>query len=254
MSRYFLEVTYNGNNYSGFQVQENANTIQAEIEKAFSTIQRESVVLTGSSRTDSGVHAIQNYFHFDLEKEVHTNLVYKLNALLPHDIAIKNLIKMPDEAHCRFDAISRSYEYRIHRRKDPFAFQRSYYFPYKLNMAIMHKVCELVILKNDFYAFSKTNTQVKNFNCKVMECVWEENGEYLLFKIRANRFLRGMVRALTGTMLKLGREKITMDQFELMFESEEKSGFSVPGYGLYLKNVSYPENYFSASGLAFTAF
>ena len=108
MSRYFLEVTYNGSNYSGFQIQENANTIQAEIEKAFATIQRETVVMTGSSRTDTGVHALQNFFHFDYEADLNPNLVYKLNALLPPDIGIKNLLKMPSEAHCRFDAISRS--------------------------------------------------------------------------------------------------------------------------------------------------
>ena len=254
MSRYFLEVTYDGSNYSGFQVQENANTIQAEIEKAIATIQRESIGLTGSSRTDAGVHALQNFFHFDYEEEIHPNLVYKLNALLPPDISVRNLIKMSSEAHCRFDAVSRSYEYRVHRKKDPFVFKRSYFFPYKLNMELMRQACEIVIKQNDFYAFSKTNTQVNNFICKVSVCEWMEQGDHLLFRISANRFLRGMVRALTGSMLKLGREKITLEQFEMMFEQEEKCGFSVPGYGLYLKNVSYPENYFSAPGLVFTGF
>jgi pseudouridylate synthase I len=254
MSRYFLEVTYNGSNYSGFQVQENANTIQAEIEKAFATIQREKVVMTGSSRTDAGVHALQNYFHFDYEDELPSNLVYKLNSLLPPDIAVKNLIKMPAEAHCRFDAISRSYEYKLHQKKDPFLFHRSYYFPYKLSIELMDKACEIVKAKDDFYAFSKTNTQVKNYSCKVSVCEWTEEGGQLSFNIKANRFLRGMVRALTGSMLKLGRGKITMEQFEMMFERDEKCGFSVPGYGLYLKNVTYPENYFSASGLVLRGF
>lgn len=254
MSRYFLEVTYNGSNYSGFQVQENANTIQAEVEKAIATIQRESVVLTGSSRTDAGVHALQNYFHFDYGAELHPNLVYKLNALLPPDIAVKNLIKMHADAHCRFDAISRSYEYRIHCKKDPFVYERSYFFPYKLNLELMKEACEEVKKKNDFYAFSKTNTQVKNFNCKVNECEWKEQDGRIFLNITANRFLRGMVRALTGSMLKLGREKITLEQFKMLFEGEDKCGFSVPAYGLYLKNVRFPENYFSAPGLAFTGF
>ena len=254
MSRYFLEVTYDGSNYSGFHVQENANTIQAEIEKAIATIQRDSIVLTGSSRTDAGVHALQNYFHFDYEADLHKNIVYKLNALLPPDISLKNLWKMPAEAHCRFDAISRSYEYKVHRKKDPFVYQRSYFFPYKINIELMRQACEMVKKQNDFYAFSKTNTQVKNFICKVTECEWLELDDQILFRITANRFLRGMVRALTGSMLKLGREKITLEQFKMLFEGEDKCGFSVPGYGLYLKKVTYPENYFSAMGLAFTGF
>ena len=254
MLRYFLEVAYNGSNYSGFQVQENANTIQAEIEKAIATIQRDSIVLTGSSRTDAGVHALQNFFHFDYETKLHNNIVYKLNALLPPDISVKNLWIMPADAHCRFDAINRSYEYRVHRKKDPFVYQRSYFFPYKLNMELMREACELVKSQSDFYAFSKTNTQVKNFICKVSECDWTEEGGQLVFKITSNRFLRGMVRALTGSMLKIGREKITLDQFKMLFEGEDKCGFSVPGYGLYLKKVSFPENYFSAPGLVFTGF
>jgi tRNA pseudouridine38-40 synthase len=254
MSRYFIEVAYNGLNYSGFQVQANANTIQAEVEKAFTTIQREKIVLTGSSRTDAGVHAAQNFFHFDTEKLLQSSLVYKMNALLPWDIVVKNIYKMPEESHCRFDATGRSYIYKIHKAKDPFKYKQSYYYPYKLDREVMDKAVALIKTQHNFFGFAKTNSQVSNFNCTVHRCgiEWSEDG--LEFSIKANRFLRGMVRSLMGSVLKLGRNKISIEQFERIFEGEEKCGLSVPAYGLYLMEVEYPENYFSASALHFTAF
>jgi tRNA pseudouridine38-40 synthase len=254
MSRYFIEVAYKGTNYSGFQVQENANTIQAEIEKAFTTIHRKSVELTGSSRTDAGVHALQNFFHFDYTEIIHPQFIYKVNALLPRDIAVKNFFQVPESAHSRFDAISREYSYHIHRFKDPFIQATSLYFPYKLDTELMNQASALLKEQTNFFAFSKTNTQVKNFNCRIIKSEWKIGESTLTYNIEANRFLRGMVRAITGTLLKVGRNKFSMSDFENLFTEGKKAGYSVPAHGLFLTKVNYPQNYFPASGLPFTAF
>jgi tRNA pseudouridine38-40 synthase len=254
MPRYFIEVAYKGTNYSGFQVQENANTIQAEIEKTFRTIHRNPVELTGSSRTDAGVHALQNFFHFDYEEPLNPQVIYKMNALLPQDIAVKGLFQMSPSAHSRFDARSREYLYNIHRFKDPFLQATSLYFPYKLDMERMHHASDLLKQQTNFFAFSKTNTQVKNFNCKIARSEWIIGKGTLIYNIEANRFLRGMVRAITATLLKIGRHKLSISDFEKLFVEEKKAGYSVPAHGLFLTKVNYPQNYFPASGLPFTAF
>jgi len=253
MPRYFIELAYKGTKYSGFQVQENANTIQAEVEKAFQTIHRQPVELTGSSRTDAGVHALQNFFHFDYESSIHPQFVYKMNALLPRDIAVKDFFAMPAEAHSRFDATSRQYLYHIHRFKDPFSQATSLYYPYMLDMAMVCQATEFLKVQTNFFAFSKTNTQVKNFSCRIIKSQWEEGEKTLVFTIEANRFLRGMVRAVTATLLKVGRHKLSMQEFEKLFRDERKAGYSVPAHGLFLTKVNYPENYFPAPGGAFTA-
>ena len=248
MSRYFIEVAYKGTRYSGFQVQQNALTIQSEIEKAFTTIERQPVSLTGSSRTDAGVHALQNYFHFDTEHELHSQLVYKMNALLPPDIVIKALHQMPVDAHSRFDATSRAYKYRIYQYKNPFLKGLGYYYPYKLNFELMQRGAEIVGKQTSFFAFSKTNTQVKNFNCKIVHSYWEQkSNDVYIYNIEGNRFLRGMVRLLTASLLKIGRGQLELDEFENFFKTETKCGFSVPADGLFLKAVKYPENYFPAA-------
>ena len=144
MSRYFLEVSYKGTNYSGFQIQQNANSIQEEIEKAFQILQKEKIGLTGSSRTDAGVHALQNFFHFDFEGEINPHFVYRMNAILPGDIVAQKLIAVKQGAHCRFDAISREYKYFIYRYKDPFLKDRAFYFPYKLNMELMQQAAVMI--------------------------------------------------------------------------------------------------------------
>ena len=254
MSRYFIELAYKGTKYSGFQIQENANTIQAEVEKAFQLIHRQPVQLTGSSRTDAGVHALQNYFHFDYEQEIHPQFLYKINAILPRDIVVKNIYAMAAEAHSRFDALSREYIYNLHRFKDPFIQSTSYYYPYKLDIELLHQAAAIVKEKTNFFAFSKTNTQVNNFNCSVKVSQWFIEGEKLTYNIEANRFLRGMVRLLTASILKVGRCKITIGEFEQLFEGNSKCGYSVPAYGLFLKNVRYPENYFPATVQPFTTF
>ena len=254
MSRYFIEIAYKGSNYSGFQVQENANTIQAEVEKAFKTIHRNPVELTGSSRTDAGVHALQNFFHFDYAEGINPQFIYKMNALLPHDIAVKNLFHMPSTAHSRFDATSREYIYSIHRFKDPFLQTTSLYFPFTLDLERMNQASELLKKQTNFFAFSKTNTQVKNFNCKIIKSEWVEGENTLIYNIEANRFLRGMVRAIAATLLKIGRHKLSMADFEKLFTEDKKAGYSVPAHGLFLNKVKYTQNYFPVSGLPFTAF
>lgn len=254
MPRYFIEVAYKGTNYSGLQAQENANTIQAEIGKAFQIIQRQPVELTGSSRTDAGVHALRNFFHFDYEGSLNPHLAYKINSLLPDDIAVRALFQMPSTAHSRFDAVSREYIYNIHRFKDPFLQSMSLYFPYKLDLGLMRRASELLLQQTNFFAFSKTNTQVKNFNCRIIKSEWTVGEHTLTYNIEANRFLRGMVRAITATLLNIGRHKLSIQDFQNLFSEQGKAGYSVAAHGLFLIKVNYPENYFPATGAAFTAF
>jgi tRNA pseudouridine38-40 synthase len=243
MSRYFLEVAYKGTNYSGFQSQQNANTIQAEIEKAFTILQKDKIIMTGSSRTDAGVHALQNFFHFDYDSSLYPDFAYKMNAILPNDIVVKKIIPVSDDAHCRFDAISREYNYYIYRNKEPFLKDRAFYFPYKLRIESMQQAALLIKEYTDFTSFSKRNTQVKNFICNVTESKWFWKDNCLVYQVSANRFLRGMVRGLTATMLKIGREKMSLDEFRDIIETRDctKASFAVPPHGLFLVAVSYPE-------------
>lgn len=245
MPRYFIEVAYKGTRFSGFQIQENAKTVQSEVEHAFKILHRVPVTLTGSSRTDAGVHALQNYFHFDFEGVVNPQFVYKMNAVLPDEIVVRNFYPMHDEAHSRFDAVSREYEYRIYLSKNPFLKGFAYYYPYVLDRTLLREAAAMVKEQTNFFAFSKTNTQVKNFRCTIYKSEWIEREELLIYNVAGNRFLRGMVRLLTATMMKVGRGRISMKDFEALFQSEEeKCSFSVPPTGLFLKEVRYPENYF----------
>jgi tRNA pseudouridine38-40 synthase len=243
--RYFLEVMYKGTAYSGFQVQENAsNTIQQEIETAFSVLTKQSLTMTGSSRTDTGVHALQNFFHFDFEGVFHAHFLYQLNSILPRDIVVKNLYAVPADAHCRFDAVSRCYEYHIYQNKNPFLAQGAYYFPYALNMDAMQEAAAIIQQHDDFTSFSKRNTQVKTFICAIRESRWVEKEDTIIYQVEANRFLRGMVRGLTGTQLQVGRNKISIGQFKKIIEAKDcrQADFSVPGHGLFLTSVQYPSS------------
>lgn len=242
MSRYFLEVSYNGSQYSGFQTQKNANSIQSEVEKAFLILQKEPVTLIGSSRTDAGVHALQNYFHFDFEGVIHPQFPYKLNAILPNDIVAERLIPVDAEAHSRFDAMSREYKYFIYRHKNPFLRDRAYYFPYKLDVDRMREAAILLKEYKDFTSFSKRNTQVKTFICSISESEWLWEGDCLVYHVKGDRFLRGMVRALTATMLKIGRGKLSLDEFRKIIEAKDctLASFAVPAHGLFLISVNYP--------------
>lgn len=245
--RYFLEVSYKGTLYSGFQSQKNANTVQAEIEKAFKIILRKEIGLTSSSRTDAGVHAYQNYFHFDVDSTLSSKLLYNLNAVLPPDISVNNLKEVGDKAHCRFDAVSREYRYFIYKKKNPFLTDKAFYFPYTLDLNLMQEAAAVIKEYSDFTSFSKRNTQVKSFICEVKESKWVIEDECLVYQVRANRFLRGMVRALTATMLKLGRSKIGLDTFRDIIESRDctLANFAVPAHGLFLINVTFPDDYFN---------
>ena len=241
MARYFIEVAYRGAAYSGFQWQENANTIQQELERAFLTLQRQSVQLTGSSRTDAGVHALQNFFHFDFEEALHPQFIYKINAILPGDIVVRSVKPVSDDAHCRFDATSRTYEYFIYKRKDPFLEDRAWYFPYTVNKEVLEQAAEILTQYNDFTSFSKRNTQVKTFACTILESRWKEEENGMVYRVRANRFLRGMVRALVATMLQVGRGTISIDEFRAIIDARDctKASFAAPAHGLFLVEVAF---------------
>ncbi|MCX6316629.1 MAG: tRNA pseudouridine(38-40) synthase TruA [Bacteroidetes bacterium] len=257
MPRYFIELAYKGTAYSGFQAQQNAHTIQAEVEKAIHILSGRMdtpIELTGSSRTDAGVHARQNYFHFDTAVPLHQwrgiqdeqHIMYKLNAILPADIVIKSVQPVGVEAHCRFDARSREYRYYVIQRKDPFLRDRAYYFPYRVDSDKMKEAAKVLMEYQDFTSFSKRNTQVKTFLCAISQSEWEVEGECLVYHVKANRFLRGMVRALTATMLQVGRGKLDLDGFRGVIEAKDctKASFAVPPHGLFLDRVEYPEGYF----------
>ncbi|MDE3184969.1 MAG: tRNA pseudouridine(38-40) synthase TruA [Bacteroidota bacterium] len=255
--RYFIEISYKGTAYSGFQVQQNSNTIQAEIEKALSVFFKQSFTLTGSSRTDAGVHALQNYFHFDVEKELAHDLkterssrlsgleksTYHLNAILPPDIVIRRIFRVADAAHCRFDAVSREYQYFIYKSKDPFLEDRAYYFPYNTDIGKLKECADIILLHKDFTSFSKRNTQVHNFICDIQNSEWTEGKNTLIYSVKSNRFLRGMVKALVGTMLRVATQKISVDEFKNIIESRNCTGadFSIPSHGLFLVKVAYPD-------------
>jgi tRNA pseudouridine38-40 synthase len=252
MPRYFVEVAYKGTAYSGFQSQHNTpKTIQTEVEKAISTLfhlpfpaidENQAVRLTSSSRTDTGVHALQNFFHFDYGGAVHEHFVYKMNAILPPDIVVKQLFPVHADAHCRFDAVSREYRYFIYRHKDPFLEDRAFFFPYKLNWEHMQQAAAVIKEYGDFTSFSKRNTQVKTFICNVQESEWVREKDCIVYHVKANRFLRGMVRALVATMLQVGRNKISISGLRQIIESRDctKASFAVPGHGLFLTQVTIP--------------
>lgn len=245
MARYFIEVGYLGTTFAGFQKQHNANTVQAEVEKAMQVYFRKSYELTGSSRTDAGVHAVQNYFHFDDDQQTDdqfTAAVYHLNAILPADIAIRNIRRMKGDAHCRFEALSRTYHYMIYSEKEPFLKDRAFYYPYPLDLQLLNEAARLVKNQTGFEAFSKKNTQVFTFLCEIKKSEWVQKDGIIRYEVEANRFLRGMVRGLAGTMLKVGRQRLSLEEFEAIFTSGSSRlvDFSVPACGLVLKQVKYP--------------
>jgi len=241
MPRYFLELAYKGTAYSGFQVQENANTIQSEVEKALQTLFRQSFELTGSSRTDTGVHAWQNFFHFDTDLTIQKASIYNLNAILPIDVTAKGIYPVPDVSHCRFDATAREYNYFIYRKKDPFMVDRGWLYPFPLDMGLLKQAAHILMEYADFTSFSKRNTQVKTFLCSIERSEWQQEGSSFIYQVKANRFLRGMIRGLVGTMVKLARGQLTVAEFRAIIEAKDctKADFSTPPQGLFLKHVYY---------------
>jgi tRNA pseudouridine38-40 synthase len=244
MQRYFLEVAYKGTNYSGFQVQHNANSIQAEVEQALFILFRKEFNLTGSSRTDTGVHALQNFFHFDTDINFSQKNIYNLNSILPTDIVVKNFYVVDNSAHCRFDAVSREYKYFLYNKKNPFLQETAYYFPFKFHFEIMQQAAQIITAHEDFTSFSKRKTQVKHFLCNVHHSQWTLEKDQFIYTVIANRFLRGMVRGLVGTMLKAATGAISIEQFNQIFENKNcaNADFSVPAHGLFLVSVNYKED------------
>jgi len=249
MYRYFIEVAYKGTNYSGFQIQQNANSIQSEVNNALKTFFRKNFQLTGSSRTDAGVHALQNYFHFDSVEELNfeKDFTYNLNALLPKDIVIKKIFPVKSSAHCRFDAVSREYKYFIHQDKNPFVLDTAFYFPFKIDIDLLNQAAKEIMSYDDFESFSKKNTQAKTSICKIIKSEWYWENDILVYKVVANRFLRGMVKGLVGTMLKCATGKLAIQQFSNIIENKDLSRvyFSPPSHGLVLQVVKFRDDIFS---------
>lgn len=248
LHQYFIEVAYKGTQYSGFQKQENANTIQQEVEKALQILTNQAIELTGSSRTDAGVHALQNFYHTPAIVPLSNKQVYNLNAILPSDIAVKNIYKLPPNSHSRFDALSRTYHYFIYQKKDAFLADRAWFFPFKLNIGLLQQAANIIKQTTNFTSFSKKHTQVNNFNSTILQSQWvQQANNVLVYQVTANRFLRGMVKGLVGTMLLVGQQKISLQQFQEIIDSQNcnKANFNPPSHGLFLVQVSYPENYFN---------
>ena len=240
--RYFIELSYKGTNYHGWQIQPEVNTVQEEITKAFETILQEKIQIVGAGRTDAGVHASQMIAHVDTLKALTDEHIHKLNTVLPNDIVIKSIKEVLENKHARFDAISRSYEYRILIGRDPFLLETTWQIHQKkIQLEKMNEAAEILFQYQDFESFSKVKTDVKTFNCTIMEAVWKLEGNQLIFYIKANRFLRNMVRAIVGTLLDVGLEKKSVDDFRNIIESKKRSeaGLSVPAKGLFLTEVNY---------------
>jgi tRNA pseudouridine38-40 synthase len=246
--RYFAELAYDGTSFHGWQIQPNAYTVQEALDKALSTILRQKIETLGCGRTDTGVHASEFFAHFNAESEPHQHdllsrkFLNSLNSLLPYQVAVKRIIQTDPEAHARFDATLRSYEYHIHRRKDPFKYNRSWLLQDKLDMEKMNQAAQYMMSYTDFSAFSKSNTQVFTNNCKITRAIWIEEDENLVFHISADRFLRNMVRAIVGTLVLIGKGISPPESIHDIIESKNRSnaGSSVPACGLYLTEVKYP--------------
>lgn len=246
--RYFIEISYQGTAYSGWQIQKNALSVQEAIEKALSVSLREKIEIIGSGRTDTGVHALQQFAHFDYEKPLSRSILNSWNALLPKDITIHNIYEVPPQTHSRFSAIQRTYQYRIVQKKNPFLQNLAYYFPYKLDMEAMQKAARILLEYDDFKSFSKLKANTPHSRCSITEAFWKKEKdiisgtELLIFQISANRFLWGMVRAIVGTLLQIGSGKRKLEEFRAVIEAKSRSNANAnaPACGLYLVSVSYP--------------
>lgn len=246
--RYFLSVAYQGSRYAGFQIQDGQETIQSQVTHALKTLFRDDFTLTGSSRTDAGVHAEQNFFHFDTANELTAKHRYNLNAILPADIAVTGIYKVDEAAHCRFDAVERVYKYLIYKQKNPFLTEKGWLYPFPLNKVVLHRLAVVLMEYEDFTSFSKRNTQVYTYNCKIRSAIWQEHGAgEISFHISSNRFLRGMIRGIVGTMIRIARTEYTLEESEILFrkviEAKDcsKADFTTPAHGLYLMRVRYPD-------------
>jgi tRNA pseudouridine38-40 synthase len=242
LGRYFIEIAYNGSYYHGWQIQNNAVTVQGELNKAFKQICGKDIDTLGCGRTDTAVHANQFFVHFNVD-ELPTNFVYRLNGVLPKSIVVKRIIDVDDDAHARFGATARTYQYFVHQNKDPFIHPLSCFIPQELNIDLMNEAANKLFNYIDFTSFSKVHSDAYTNNCDIMHAQWTEieEGRYV-FEIKANRFLRNMVRAIVGTLIKVGKGKITVDEFCEIIESKDRgnAGKSVTGKALFLYKIDYP--------------
>jgi len=242
--RYFIELSYNGSGYHGWQNQPNAISVQEVVENALSTLLNETVLVMGAGRTDAGVHASQMFAHFDTKVVFKTpELVFKLNSFLPNDVAIADLFKVKPEMHARFYALSRTYLCRVSVVKNVFTSDASYYVKQALNVDKMNAASKILLAYKDFQCFSKSKTDVKTYHCDIMQAVWLVKDNELHFVIKANRFLRNMVRAIVGTLISIGLDKMEVETLHTIIQSKNRSeaGFSVPAQGLYLTHIEYPK-------------
>ena len=246
--RYFLVISYCGTKYHGWQRQPNCLSIQQTIEDTISIILKQKILLVAAGRTDAGVHAIKMYAHFDanIDVEIESKLVGLINSFLDHSISIKKIMKVIDNAHARFDAISRTYKYKISFYKDPFRHERYFEIRNKFNFENIKTATESLLLYNDFKSFSKTRSDAKNYLCDISKVDWKLKNDRAVFTITANRFLRNMVRAIVGTLIEVGKNRISVDDFNniIIQRDRTKAGFSVPACGLYLVDVEYSKNIF----------
>lgn len=243
--RFVIELAYKGTAYHGWQKQENAHAIQSEIEQKLSLILGENTEILGCGRTDTGVHAAQFFAHFDTSKNIDCSLLqYKLNQILPADISVYKILLVANDFNARFDAISRTYEYHITRIRNPFKTDTAWFQYGELDIAKMNEAAKLLLDHKNFECFSKVHTQVNNFICDISLAEWQELDSSLVFTIKANRFLRNMVRAIVGTLIEVGRSKLSLEQFHAILNSNNRSeaGQSVPAQGLFLVKIEYPIN------------
>jgi tRNA pseudouridine38-40 synthase len=251
MPRYFIELTYKGTNYVGWQMQKNGNSVQGTIEKALNTILSEKVSITGAGRTDSGVHAAYMVAHFDTVCAINdcSKLSDRLNKIIPKDIAIISVSQVKDDTHSRFSAVSRKYEYHISFEKNPFIFDFVHAVNYKLDFDAMNIAAKTLLNYSDFTSFSKLHSNNKTNICNIKQSFWEIREDRWVYIIEADRFLRNMVRAIVGTLLDVGRNKIDISQFITIIESRNRSkaSTSASAKGLYLVDVKYPDNLFTQS-------
>ena len=242
--RFFIEIAYNGFAYHGWQKQPEASSVQETLENALTTALQQKIEVIGAGRTDTGVHARQFFAHFDAEITMETEqLVFKLNTILPPDIAVFRIFETASDAHARFDAISREYHYFVTTRKDPFKIGSAYFIKKKIDLQRMNEAAKIIMQHSDFQAFSKVKTDVKTFQCKIENAVWEQNGDELVFKIKADRFLRNMVRAIVGTLLDIGTHKTKLEDLEKIIRGRDRcgAGKSVPAHALFLTHIEYPK-------------
>jgi tRNA pseudouridine38-40 synthase len=243
MNRYQIQLSYKGTHYFGWQRQPNAISVQEVIEKALSTILREEITVVGAGRTDTGVHALFYVLHFEYSAEIseEMDLVYHLNRFLPNDIAVQQIVKTSPDFHARFSAVSRTYKYYISSVKDPFTKETSYQFTVPLDVEKMNEAAKVLFEFTDYTSFAKLHTDVKTNNCKIFQAEWKKEHNMLVFTIKADRFLRNMVRAIVGTLLEVGKGKITIEDFRKIIESKNRgaAGCSVPPQGLFLVDIGY---------------